>query len=308
MNSLPKALREKMRLRKESREAESNGTSRTASSNSLLDVKKLLSGDEEWPEPPDFPLSSSPCASCGNDCSYDLYPESRKGRIDTTSKLAGSVKPYINHVIIATAKLDWPKEVTNETNSFAHSLKEEIDKHKLASKKRTIVANSNYPPKKIGSEKTRLIALPAWKIIDDITNEDARDVSDFLYDKKEMGIDATWESIVLVCSHRTRDKRCGITAPYLMKAFEAELREHDLYRSHDDSTPGGVLLITTSHIGGHKFAGNVIVYRKTKEGEVQGIWLGRVEPFHVPQIVSDTIIKGQVWKELLRGGIRVRDW
>ena len=64
-----------------------------------------------------------------------------------------------------------------------------------------------------------------------------------------------------------------------------------------------------SHIGGHKFAGNVIVYVPPilgNEGHPlagQGVWYGRVEPKHVEGIVRETIEGGRVIKELFRGGI-----
>ena len=68
-----------------------------------------------------------------------------------------------------------------------------------------------------------------------------------------------------------------------------------------------------SHIGGHKFAGNVIIYippGKGDDGEKHGlegcgIWYGRVEPRHVEGIVEETIQKGRVIESLFRGGIRV---
>ena len=70
-----------------------------------------------------------------------------------------------------------------------------------------------------------------------------------------------------------------------------------------------------SHIGGHKFAGNVIVYippglKSYDDSDVphplagHGIWYGRVEPKHVEGIVQETIKKGNVIKELFRGGIK----
>ena len=69
----------------------------------------------------------------------------------------------------------------------------------------------------------------------------------------------------------------------------------------------------TSHIGGHKWAGNVIVYipPNFKPGGLQstvlsklagrGIWYGRVEPKHVEGIVKETILGGKVIKEFFRG-------
>ena len=76
-----------------------------------------------------------------------------------------------------------------------------------------------------------------------------------------------------------------------------------------------------SHIGGHKWAGNVIVYIPptwAKDGKLMtskeqkahpsplagcGIWYGRVEPKHVEGIIKKTILGGTVIKELFRGGI-----
>lgn len=67
-----------------------------------------------------------------------------------------------------------------------------------------------------------------------------------------------------------------------------------------------------SHIGGHKFAGNIILYipkkARTATGEVHplagcGIWYGRVEPRHVEGIVAQTILGGAVFEDLFRGGI-----
>lgn len=74
-----------------------------------------------------------------------------------------------------------------------------------------------------------------------------------------------------------------------------------------------------SHIGGHAFAGNVIIYIPPtfplatgniaeKEGETHtsplagmGIWYGRVEPRHVQQILEETLEKGNIIGELWRG-------
>lgn len=104
-------------------------------------------------------------------------------------------------------------------------------------------------------------------------------------------------AFVLLCSHRTRDKRCAITANILKKKFDSELRDLDLYRDASDDREGGVQVHCISHIGGHKYAANVIIY--TKSG--QAIWLARVRPDHVRQIIKHCILKGEVFPELLRG-------
>lgn len=70
--------------------------------------------------------------------------------------------------------------------------------------------------------------------------------------------------LILLCSHKTRDLRCGISAPLLAKEFERHLRPLGLYRDLHDTRPGGVGIYFINHVGGHKFAANVIVYRSVK--------------------------------------------
>lgn len=69
-------------------------------------------------------------------------------------------------------------------------------------------------------------------------------------------------AVILLCSQRTRDVRCGQSAPLLRREFERHLRPLGLYRELDDERPGGVGIYFVSHVGGHKYAANVIVYRR----------------------------------------------
>ncbi|CCX34872.1 Sucrase/ferredoxin-like-domain-containing protein [Pyronema domesticum] len=106
--------------------------------------------------------------------------------------------------------------------------------------------------------------------------------------------------LILICSHRHRDARCGISAPILKKEFEKQLRPLGLWRDLTDSREGGASVVFINHVGGHKYAANVIIYRK-EDG--QGIWLARVSPKHVEGIVKHTIVKGKiVHPEMIRGG------
>lgn len=113
--------------------------------------------------------------------------------------------------------------------------------------------------------------------------------------------------LILLCSHRTRDARCGQSAPLLHKEFARHLRTHGLYRDMDDERPGGAAVYYVSHVGGHKFAGNVLIYRRAEneaEGAKQCIWLGRVRPEDCENIVRYTVLQGKVVKpeRQLRGG------
>lgn len=128
------------------------------------------------------------------------------------------------------------------------------------------------------------------------------------------------EILVLICGHGQRDKRCGTLGPILRAEFEEKIKRQNLALLHD--APGAqIQAVNTiadgyvpparvgliSHIGGHKWAGNVIVYippsfsRNPLAGK--GIWYGRVRPEHVEGIVGKTILDGKVIKELFRGGI-----
>jgi len=124
-------------------------------------------------------------------------------------------------------------------------------------------------------------------------------------------------AIILICSQKTRDARCGQSAPLLRREFERQLRHLGLYRDMHDERPGGVGIYFISHVGGHKFAANVMVYRRgaieekesrgqdSRGGEAtQGIWLARVRPEDCEGIVKFTVLKGKVVKpeRQLRGG------
>lgn len=69
-------------------------------------------------------------------------------------------------------------------------------------------------------------------------------------------------AVILMCSQRTRDARCGQSAPLLRKELERHLRPLGLYRDLHDERPGGVGVYFISHVGGHKYSANVLVYRR----------------------------------------------
>lgn len=104
----------------------------------------------------------------------------------------------------------------------------------------------------------------------------------------------------------------------------------------DDERPGGVGIYFISHVGGHKYSANVMIYRRPdpfgldgleraslKDGESfaprkkdptsdheggagagQCIWLARVKPEDCEGIVKYTVLQGKIVKpeQQLRGG------
>ena len=148
------------------------------------------------------------------------------------------------------------------------------------------------------------------------------------------GVQDVKDVLVLICGHGGRDMRCGILGPLLREEFEKQLprdgirvmkgpvdvadgKERELfgddYPGKEGETKGTARVGLISHVGGHKFAGNVILYippgMKNAAGKGHalagtGIWYGRVEPKHIEGIVKETVLDGRVIEDLFRGGIR----
>ncbi|GJM86689.1 hypothetical protein PR202_ga02573 [Eleusine coracana subsp. coracana] len=100
-------------------------------------------------------------------------------------------------------------------------------------------------------------------------------------------------SYVFVCSHGSRDKRCGVCGPVLIERFREEINGLGL--------DGQVFVSASSHVGGHKYAGNVIIFSSDAKGEVTGHWYGYVTPDDVPVLLHKHIGQGEIVDHLWRG-------
>ncbi|EDN09673.1 sucrose cleavage family protein [Histoplasma capsulatum] len=130
---------------------------------------------------------------------------------------------------------------------------------------------------------------------------------------------------ILICGHGHRDQRCGIMGPLLQTEFRRVLRAKGFRISGGEENGDGAFTDVAgwanvgliSHIGGHKYAGNVIIYLPPSMSSVgsgeggavslagKGIWYGRVEPRHVEGIVQETVLEGRVISDHFRGGVGV---
>ncbi|TKY63202.1 Altered inheritance of mitochondria protein 32 [Spatholobus suberectus] len=100
-------------------------------------------------------------------------------------------------------------------------------------------------------------------------------------------------SHVYVCAHGSRDVRCGVCGPVLIKKLNEEIELRGLKDQ--------ISVTACSHIGGHKYAGNVIIYSPGADGKIMGHWYGYVTPNDVPELLDQHIAKGDVIQRLLRG-------
>ncbi|KAG6835158.1 hypothetical protein H0H93_004353 [Arthromyces matolae] len=94
------------------------------------------------------------------------------------------------------------------------------------------------------------------------------------------GSEAEDEVHLLVCTHGARDCRCGEMGGELVK----ELRKAaaDLEKTNDHGFSGSIKVGEVAHVGGHKYAANVLMYP-------HGEWLGNLKPEHATDIINAAI-------------------
>jgi hypothetical protein len=309
----------------------------------------------------------------GEECLHDCescsvrYPS--KFPVDQDEELFGRVKGWSRHILCATGKTDWVRDVADEKGSIM----EAVGKHRgLHENGKLMLSASNIPLPENPQvpDSTSVILLPAFTIVDNVTPASVPDLithiinsqptnttplskssqltppgSEKVTTPESLSADSQLSSLpaglvsrpcphnylILLCSQKTRDARCGQSAPLLQREFERHLRPLGLQRDLHDTRPGGVGIYFISHVGGHKFAANVMIYRranaprldgaaceteaeerkvvdlngsKEDEGAGQCIWLARVRPEDCENIVKYTVLQGKVLKpeSQLRGG------
>jgi len=315
------------------------------------------------------PVSDGVCQLCPNPCDQDHDDYSGRISVDMEEDMLGSVKPYRRQVLISTGKSDWPKEVTEVDGTLAAFLRSITEKPQAGRTQnkderarnsraplppglftpndtsRLSIQNGSHNSFSDDPSQDTVIVLPDFKVIADIPRSlaGAETLWTAALDPSygRLGAQSRSDSlrswalpyscVVLLCSHKGRDKRCAIAAPVLEKTFTHYL-EHEGWVVHTEledlsgnptlesslsNSPEpetafetqlkalGVehkaLILRNSHIGGHKFAGNVIIYNP----QGTGVWYGRVTPHDVESIVKNTIINGKVLPPILRGGMNL---
>lgn len=81
---------------------------------------------------------------------------------------------------------------------------------------------------------------------------------------------------LFVCTHGSRDKRCGILGSKVVERLRSVVRS----RSLSDK----VTVYECSHVGGHKYAGNVLVFGAISPSD--GDWFGGVQPENAADFLS----------------------
>lgn len=304
---------------------------------------------------------------CLHDCETCTVHLPRSFKIDESDRLFGEIKGWSRHLVVATGKTDWVRDVADEKESVM----EAVEKHNgEVSGGRLMLSASNMEVPDhasatgpYGSERpTTVLLMPAFQFVENVTPQHVPQLIQSVVNTAPTNtsrLDSSHESngaevtespapslppsdlpaglrirncphkyVILMCSQATRDARCGQSAPLLRKELERHLRPLGLYRDLSDERPGGCGIYFISHVGGHKYSANVMIYRRAEprrtvgeqmadgsdEGFVGGkggheqaaqcIWLARVRPEDCENIVKYTVLQGKVVKpeRQLRGG------
>lgn len=273
-------------------------------------------------------------SACGGECTTEYEAELEAGdkafgklKIDHETPLYGSSKAPRIHFVVPTSQTDWEHDACLEDEkSVQYGIYKWCESHGDGKGQLSCAVSSLAKDimdmKVMRGTKNNVLVLPHFIWINDLTSDKVDEtlselVPALLSEELDIGqllskypnlSEAGERSFALICSHAKRDKRCGIMAPYLKKAFDARLQKYGLYRDVSDRTPGGVDVIFVNHVGGHKFAANVQLFLKKPN---MLIWLGRVTPTNVPYIVDGMIVPEEPrlpWPEKVRCVQKYQSW
>lgn len=262
--------------------------------------------------------SFDPCYGCENPCSkHAACPPEILKEIDQ-GNMIGSVDKHRRHLCIGQSvpPSQWPKDVKDLQGDYIAELtralkaKKESIGYAVKLTSASVVTTTTDDPShsadwylfpdqiKISNVNIEQIEQVIQTIfVDDqsiIKIKDKTKPIDEQLKQQDVNLPSFDENIkcerlnglwLLVCCHYQRDQRCGVIGPMLIDEIEKYVRETN--RSDDVHT------LKISHIGGHKFAGNVIVYPS-------GTWYGRVLTCHIPLLIDAYTSSSDDLKEKLK--------
>ncbi|KAM7250302.1 hypothetical protein ACFE04_022185 [Oxalis oulophora] len=214
------------------------------------------------------------------------------------SRLAGTVEYYERHVFLCYKNPSvWPTRIeASEFDRLPRLLSAAVSARKNHMKKETRLTICEGHD---GTETSNgdVLIFPDMIRYRRLTHFDVDTFVEEVLVKEGEWLPGTPEALkgsyVFVCSHGSRDRRCGVCGPPLVNKFREEIE----LRSLCDK----VSVRPCSHVGGHKYAGNVLIFGSNVTGEVTGHWYGYVTPDDVTTLLEQHIGKGQIVDWLWRG-------
>ena len=203
-------------------------------------------------------------------------------QIDRVSKLPGTVKYYNRHIIVCSGHSEWPAKIQDE-GGFIKALSSRLNK--ITELNATKLTACDLPAMEAGET---ILIFPDQVRISGLTEENLDNLMSYLENGITRGlqIEDFQKQLILICGHHNRDVRCGLAAPGILRKMEAILKQKDLSEQ--------VVVTRSSHLGGHKFAGVVVVYPS-------GNWYGRLTEQDAAQIIELECIKEAAVSRFMAG-------
>jgi len=210
------------------------------------------------------------------------------------SPVANSIHEYKRHFFICTGiSYDkWPSKVYTANESlekFSQSVKK-FEKNERAP---AIINCTDIPS--ADSDSFDMIVFPENVKFVGLNNQTVEQVLTYFQDfdgitanfPSNIKVETLSSKYLFVCAHAQKDARCGYCGPILMDDLRNEISKRNL--------DNDIKVFGTTHVGGHKFAGNVLVFP-------EGHWYGYVTPNDVSEIIDSTL-NGEIIQNLYRGGM-----
>lgn len=200
--------------------------------------------------------------------------------------LPGTVKFYERHLFVCTGQTGWPARI-EEGGGFVQALATALAPHLPRMSHRLKLTACDEPSAGPGHD---LLIFPDMVRYRGVREGDLPALIEEHFVGNRISGRVPHEPLpgqhVFVCVHGERDERCGVCGPPLAERFAAELAARGLAKA--------VAVRRSSHIGGHRYAGNVLIYPG-------GDWYGYVTPADVPRLIEEHLLHRQLVADLWRG-------
>lgn len=216
-----------------------------------------------------------PCTDTG--CTFCLSPEIRASIPEIKCppySVANTAPPMDKMIVYLSGDKEadkWPKKMEGQQGSVME---------RLARLKRGTGVGVVHSTIKAKSEDHEFLVYPGGKRVAVGPGESLESFFDGVCAGVVDGPVET-DPVVLICGHAKRDVRCGVVGPMVLNEFERV----------SDACVG-----LCSHVGGHVYAGNVLVCRPQRVD-----WYGMVGPEKVQGLVEIAIEDNGIIQELYRG-------
>jgi hypothetical protein len=208
------------------------------------------------------------------------------------ASIAGTVKHYKHHLLVHTNESNWPKRAF-ETNQLTKELFRKLSLNPsqlMKESKLNFIKDSEMQDDQ--NTRINLSILPLGLKFNNLTLENidhwidsvAKNRLNFNNIKEENGWKIeriSYDKVGLVCTHNEVDCRCGTTGVQIFDRLSELIKQNNL----------NYKLYKCSHIGGHKYAGNLVSYP-------DGHWYGNLNANNINEFFES-------WTQ---GGLMVDNW